>query len=77
MTKKISLNDVETMDEFLTPAIVAAVLGCDPQIIRIQARENRDKLGFPVIVSGNRVKIPRDGFLYYCRYGKKEVPPQP
>ena len=50
---------------FLTPAQAAKILQCDPHVLRITARENRDRLGFPVICVGNRVKIPREPFLHY------------
>lgn len=49
--------------EVLTPAEVAEVLGCDPQDVRVAARQRPDLLGFPVSVIGTRTKIPRLGFL--------------
>ena len=34
----VTLDDIRALDrEFLTPAEVGAVLGCDPQSIRVQA----------------------------------------
>lgn len=56
--------------EFLTAAEVAPVLGIDPQDLRSQAQADSVKLGFPVIVTGSRVRIPREGFLFFCRYGR-------
>ena len=50
---------------FLRPVDVAEVLGCDPQCIRILARTDRDRLGFPVCVIGTRTKIPRIPFLRF------------
>ena len=49
--------DVLTVDQ------VASVLGSNPQTIRTQARTDPASLGFPVIVIGNRVKIPKLPFL--------------
>ena len=49
--------------EFFTPQEVSFVLGTDPQTIRVCARQRPDLLGFPVILVGNRVKIPRIPFL--------------
>jgi len=64
----MTLKEVEAMDrEMLTPCIVAAVLQSDPQELRMQARERPDLLGFPTICIGNRVKIPKAGFLAYCQ----------
>lgn len=64
----MTLKDIEALDkEMLTPALVAPILGSDPQTIRMQARERPDLLGFPVICLKSRVKIPKEGFLAYCR----------
>lgn len=49
--------------EVLTCAQVAEVIGANPDTIRWQARQDPSKLGFPVIVVGNRVKIPKRPFL--------------
>ena len=51
--------------EFFTPQEVCYVLGSDPQSIRICARQRPDLLGFPVMLVGNRVKIPRIPFLRF------------
>lgn len=56
--------------EVLTPADIAPVLGADPYGINRAARENPEGLGFPVIVIGNRVKIPRRAFLHWMLYGR-------
>lgn len=29
-----------------------------------------NKLGFPVIVTGTRVRIPKYGFIHFCKYGR-------
>lgn len=64
----MTLADIEKMhDEVLTPAQVAPVLKCVPYNINVQARDDPKKLGFPVIVVGTRVKIPRAGFLRFMR----------
>lgn len=49
--------------EFFTAAEICGVLGCDPQKIRDTARQRPELLSFPVILIGNRVKIPRIPFL--------------
>ena len=53
---------------YLTPSDVASILHCDPQCIRAQAQADPVKLGFPVIVIGTRVRIPRIPFLMYLGY---------
>ena len=45
---------------FLIPADVAPFLRCDPYSINVAARQNPAALGFPVILMGSRVRIPRD-----------------
>ena len=49
--------------EVLTPAEVAPVLGCDPQDIRVAAKQHLERLGFNVAVIGTRVKVPRLAFI--------------
>lgn len=62
----MTIKDLECMDcAMLTPAQAASVIGCDPQLIRVMAREKPGKLGFPVTLVGSRVKIPRLPFLQY------------
>lgn len=52
-----------TCKPFLTPADVAEAIGCDPQAIRVQAAKDPRLLGFPVMRTGTRTRIPREGFL--------------
>lgn len=56
---------IESDKPFLTPAEVAEVLGACPQTIRNQAHDYPEKLGFPVIVTGSRTRIPRIRFLEF------------
>ncbi len=60
-------------ERWLTPAEVAEVLECDPNLIRRQAQDDPSKLGFPVVVLCSRVKINRIGFLRFI--GEEEKPP--
>lgn len=50
---------------YLTATDISPVLNCDPQCIRIQAQQNPEMLGFPVIVIGRRIRIPRLSFLRF------------
>ena len=62
----MTLEEIKNSDKtVLTANDVAQVLRCDPQCIRIMARENPALLGFPVTVVGRRTKIPRLPFLRY------------
>lgn len=54
---------------FLLTEDVAEVLGCKAYSINVQAQQDPAKLGFPVCVTGSRVRIPRMGFLHWMQYG--------
>ena len=60
---------------FLTPSDVAKVIGCEPYSINLQAQQDPAKLGFPVCVTGSRVRIPRLGFLHWMTYGITRLEP--
>lgn len=51
--------------EWFTVTEISGVLNADPQTLRLTARQRPELLGFPVIVSGNRVKVPRIPFLRF------------
>ena len=53
--------------ETISCEAAADVIGCNPQLLRIQARQCPQALGFPVIVIGNHVKIPRRPFIAFMR----------
>lgn len=66
--KHMTLQDVEAIKrEFLTPSQVSKVLGCDQYLISWTAQRHPERLGFPVIVIGNRTKIPKAAFLRFMR----------
>ena len=62
----MTLDDVKQMDaDTITPAVAAQVLGCNPQWIRVAARQDKSLLGFPVVIIRSRVKIPRLAFIRF------------
>lgn len=66
----MTLKDIENMpDNMLTVEDIAPYVKCDPHQLRIQAQNNPAKLGYPVSVHGTRVQIPREGFVFFMRYG--------
>lgn len=66
----LTLNDIRKMDqETITPAVAAQVIGCDPNYIRVAARQAPHLLGFPIIRIGSRTKIPRMAFIRYMEGG--------
>jgi len=66
-----TLEDIEKLPKTMLLATdVSPYLETDPGLIRWQAQREPEKLGFPVIVIGSRVKIPKDGFVFYCKFGR-------
>ena len=62
----MTLQQIESdTREILIPSDIAPILECDPQDIRVAARQKPELLGFPVILIGNREKIPRLAFLEF------------
>ena len=62
----MTLDEIRRSDKhFLLASEVAEVLGTNPNTIRLQAHCAPEMLGFPVIVMGRRVKIPRLPFLEF------------
>lgn len=62
----MGLEDLKAITaEYITPAVVAKVLRCNPQLIRVQAQTAPEKLGFPVCQVGSRIKIPRRAFIHF------------
>lgn len=62
----MTMEEIKRSDKcFLIPKDVAEVIGCDPQYIRIAARDCPERLGFPTIRTGSHTKIPRIPFIQY------------
>ena len=62
----MTLRDIAELDkEVLTCKDVAPILGYGEYQIHQQAKERPELLGFPVIVIGNRVKIPKGAFIAF------------
>ena len=70
----MTIEEIRVSDKpMIRPADVAPIIGCDPQWVRDTARENPEALGFPALVVGNRVKIPRIPFLRFLGYAGEEA----
>lgn len=66
--QRMTLDELAALPvEVLTPAQVAPVLCLDQDTIRGQARSCPELLGFPVVVAGNRVKIPKAAFISFMK----------
>ena len=64
----MTLAQIEALPcEVLTCAQIAPMLKANPATIHDQAIERPELLGFPVIVAGRRVKIPRRPFINFMK----------
>lgn len=62
------LQEIEAIPrDYLKVAEVCELLHTRPDCFRGQAHKYPEKLGFPVIVIGSRVKIPKIPFLKYMK----------
>lgn len=60
----MTISELKNYDkDILTPNDVASILGCDPNVIRRQAKEDVKALGFPCAKVGTRIKIPKQAFI--------------
>ncbi len=62
----------EAQSATITPEAAASVLGCTPNSLRQAARQRPELLGFPVIVMGHRVRIPRLPFIQFMEGGSRD-----
>ena len=61
----MTVDDVRAIkDDFITAAQAASVMRMD--VSRLVGYAKEGKLPFPAVMSGNRVKISRKGFLAWC-----------
>ena len=64
----MTLKELAALDvEMLTPTQVSEMTGLNPHTIRVAARTNPKALPFPVLVIGNRVKVPKAAFVRWMR----------
>lgn len=66
----MTLQEIEASEKiFLTPDDIGALIGVNPFSINQQAKKDISQLGFPASLIGTRVRIPREGFLYWMQHG--------
>ena len=64
----MTLEQIEALPtEVLTCQQIAPILGANPATIHGQATERPELLGFPVIVAGRRVRIPKRPFIKFMK----------
>ena len=72
LKQKITLKDIKAMDcETITPAVAAQVLGCDPQLLRVAARDAPHLRTSSAWVSGDchRVSGQDPAAVFFAAYG--------
>lgn len=66
----MTLHEIQqSRKDMLSPQDVSGCLHCDPQLIRVMARDHPEKIRFPFVFIGNRMKIPRLSFLAFMGVG--------
>lgn len=69
--ERVTLEELKNSDKaVLTAEDIAPIMQSNPQAIRLTARKHPERLGFPVVCVGNRVKIPREPFLRHWTGGQ-------
>lgn len=64
----MTLQEIEAIPrEVLLASEIAGYLNSNPQDIRVQAQADPKKLGFPVVIIGSRVKIPKQAFIAFMK----------
>lgn len=53
----------------LTAQDVAPILNCDPQTLRLSAREQKELIGFNCSIIGQTLRIPRLAFIRWMEGG--------
>jgi hypothetical protein len=62
------LEELEEMEEeYIRPETAAKVIGCNPNKIRVEARDNPKNLQFPVVRMGRDTYIPRRAFIRFTK----------
>lgn len=70
----MTLEEIRATDKpMLTAADIADLMGSDPQTIRLSAQQRPDLVRYPFTFVGNRMKIPRTGFLNWWEGGESSV----
>lgn len=60
----MTLSEIRQSPKYmLSPTDISEVLGSDPETIRVTARTYPERIGFPFTFIGNRMKVPRMGFI--------------
>lgn len=69
----MTMNEIKrSAKEMLSPADISEVLGSDQETIRVTAKRYPERIGFPFTFIGNRMKVPRVGFIRWMEGGRHE-----
>lgn len=60
----MTLSEVKSINRtYLTMNDIGTLIGIRPDTLLFQARQDPSRLGFPVCVAGDTVRIPKGAFL--------------
>jgi len=70
----ITIENIESIPkEFLLASDIAPYLKSDVSTIIYCAKNKPELLGFPVIVTGKLVRIPKHAFVFFCKFGRPAI----
>ena len=62
----MTFEEIKASDrDFVNTTDIAPIMHVAPYSINVQAKKDPAKLGFPVVVVGTRVLVPRLGFIKF------------
>lgn len=62
---EVLLRLTKSNDPMVSLTDASEVMGCAENVLRVTIQQAPERLGFPAILIGNRVKIPRVPFLRF------------
>ncbi|MBQ9256202.1 MAG: hypothetical protein IJ181_03680 [Acidaminococcaceae bacterium] len=69
----MTMNEIRNSEkDILTAYDISEVMGSKPQTIRLSAKQHPELIGYPFAFHGNRMKIPRIGFINWFDGKTKE-----
>lgn len=69
----MTIDEIRATDKtMLSPNDIAEVLGSNPHTISMTARMAPERVGYPFTFTGNRMKIPRIGFINWMEGNKDD-----
>lgn len=67
-------EEIKSSDKMiLTAQDVSSILNCDPQTLRLAARQQKELIGFNCSIIGQTLRIPRLAFIRWMEGGESDA----